>query len=140
MDLKNINFVKMAGAGLIIISVLFLPWIKIPFLGSGTILEMHKLINEGNQLERSFGLAPEGPPSSIFIILFVLVLLGGLIALFKAKVGAIIGIVGLVWGTLVGIAIASDFSSSFAIGYYLAWIGAGACLFSKRIYKAIKKV
>ena len=127
---KPKNFVKFIGAGLILISALLLPWYNFPLLGSGRILEVRELAESGGQ-------------NALVILTFILVLVAGIIAVFKAKAGAIIGIIGLVFSFIIAAMLASDVGSSgfsfLYFGFYIALIGIIACLFSNKIYKTLKK-
>jgi len=127
----NKNPVKFIGAGLLLISVLVLPWIKIPLMGSGRILEV-------------LDLAESSGERTLVMLAFGLVLVGGIIAIFKPKIGAIVAILGLYFSLNIASLIAEEIGegtpfSFLDFGYYLALVGAILCLFSNRIYKAIKQ-
>lgn len=125
------NPVKFIGAGLLLLSVLVLPWIKIPLMGSGRILEV-------------LDLAESSGERALVMLSFGLVLIAGIIAIFKPRIGGIIGIVGLYFSINIASLIAEDIGegtlfSFLDFGYYIAWVGVILCLFSNKIYKAIKQ-
>lgn len=127
----NKNPVKFIGAGLLIISALTLPWIQIPLMGSGRILEV-------------LDLAESSGEKTLVILAFTLVLIAGIIAIFKPKIGGIIAIIGLYFPLNIASLIAEEIGegtvfSFLDFGYYIAWVGVILCLFSNKIYKAIKQ-
>ncbi|MEM2873390.1 MAG: hypothetical protein QXD82_04375 [Nitrososphaerales archaeon] len=81
----------------------------------------------------------------VSILILILLIVGGIIALFKGLIGGIIGLVGVLAFTIIALT-ASTYGipadmifQVLGIGYYLAWIGAIICIISivwKRIAPA----
>ena len=69
------------------------------------------------------------------------VLGGGGVALFKPRIGGIMAIVGIIFFTVIALAIQSDLGANIfslvGIGYYIAWIGSIVSLFSDRITRSL---
>ena len=76
------NPVGIAGGAILIISAL-LAWIEIPFLGGGNLIDITRLITGLSE----FGGAEGALYSLVFIAILVLVLGGGIVALFKHETG-----------------------------------------------------
>jgi len=127
------NPVGIAGGAILIISTL-LAWIEIPFLGGGNLIDITRLIIGLSE----FGGSEGALYSLVFIAILVLVLGGGIIALFKHKTGGGMTIVGLIIFTIITLALQSELNRSLGslssgmginifsligIGYYIAWVG-----------------
>ena len=129
------NPVGLVGGLILIISAVSLPWFNIPLLGGQRILDLMNLA----RLASAFG----APPSEVqmFIqflwVVFLLILIGGIISVFKPKIGGCVGMGGVIVFT---IALATTDKPAEALsfldsGYFAAWIGALVSLLSGKIYK-----
>ena len=130
------DFIGRVGGVIIILSA-FLAWIEIPLLGGGNLIDIIRLINALSE----FG-GPEGKFFSLaFIVILLSVLGGGGVALFKPRIGGIMAIVGIIFFTVITLAIQSDLGANIfslvGIGYYIAWIGSIVSLFSDRITRSL---
>jgi len=130
------DFIGRVGGVIIILSA-FLAWIEIPLLGGGNLIDIIRLINALSE----FG-GPEGEFFSLaFIVILMSVLGGGGVALFKPRIGGIMAIVGIIFFTVITLAIQSDLGANIfslvGIGYYIAWIGSIVSLFSDRITRSL---
>ncbi|NWG09817.1 MAG: hypothetical protein HXX80_05910 [Nitrososphaerales archaeon] len=89
--------------GIILIVSPFLAWISVFFINI-SLLDM----------------ALSGDMVSILIL--ILLIVGGIIALFKGLIGGIIGLVGVLIFTAFSLAQGAPISV-FGLGYYLGWVG-----------------
>ncbi len=138
------NPVGIAGGAILIISA-FLAWIEIPILGGGNLMDITRLITGLSE----FGGAEGTLYSLVFIAILVLVLGGGIVALFKHEAGGGMAILGLIIFTIIALLLQSELNKSLGylfsvnifsligIGYYIAWVGAIVSIFSKMIEKKL---
>jgi len=116
----KLNPIGIIGGIVLIISP-FLPWISAIFINV-SLLDM-VLLPRGAGLEAGY----LGP-----LLVLILLIVGGIVALFKGIVGGIIGLIGVLIFTIALFTIPFGmFVFNFlGIGYYLAWIGAIICIIS----------
>ena len=140
----GINLVGLIGGLVLIASALFLPWIHIPYasylIGDLKIYDVPRLISELSALLSPLG---QRVPSEVQFLatlcwlVFFMVLAGGILAIFKPKLGGSIGIGGVILFTI-PIIFSKDGLAYISSGYYVAWIGAIVSLLSGKIYKKVR--
>ncbi len=59
----------------------------------------------------------------IFIIILILLIVGGIVSFFKGLIGGILGLVGMIILNALAFYLTIDSAPIFDIGYYLGWIG-----------------
>ncbi|MEM3383041.1 MAG: hypothetical protein QXD42_04750 [Nitrososphaerales archaeon] len=109
----KLNPIGIIGGIVLIISP-FLPWVSVLFFNLSLLdlLSFSTLIGDATYY--------------IILIILTLLVLGGIIALFKGLIGGIIGLVGVLIFTILILVGGQTFAVTayLGIGYYLAWIGA----------------
>jgi len=144
------NPVGMVGGILVIISA-FLHWIEIPILGGANLLDILLDITRIITAISKYGGTDSAMASIIFVAILLLVIGGGIIAIFKAKIGGGVAIAGIILFTIILIALQLELSklsrsygfpapsifSLIGAGYYLAWAGALISVFSNKIKRGI---
>jgi len=140
------NPVGLVGGILVIISA-FLHWIEIPILGGANPLDITRIITAIS----GYGGTDGAMASIIFVAILLLVLGGGIIAIFKARIGGGVAIAEIILFTIILIALQLELSKSsrsygfpapsifslIGAGYYLAWAGALIAVFSNKIKRGI---
>ncbi|MGB9659045.1 MAG: hypothetical protein ACPLY9_00775 [Nitrososphaerales archaeon] len=124
----KLNPIGIIGGIILIISP-FLPWVSVLFFNF-SLLDI-----------LTFGTITADVAYYIILIVLILLVLGGIIALFKGLIGGIIGLIGVLIFTILVFVGGETFAIAayLGIGYYLAWIGAIICIISivwKRIAPA----
>ncbi|MCP8306492.1 MAG: hypothetical protein H3Z49_05255 [archaeon] len=59
----------------------------------------------------------------VFLIVLILLIVGGIVSFFKGLIGGIVGLVGMIIFTVLALYLTFGFGPIFGIGYYLGWIG-----------------
>lgn len=137
------NPLEFIGASLLIISVLILPYFKVPLFGGIRVLELYDFVRGVGKLSETLGTATSSRSGAeIFLAIFLLILISGIISIFNSKVGGVIGLIGIILITIVSVGIGKELGISglsfLDFGYYVAWIGVVLCLFPEKILKLIK--
>lgn len=122
MKRNDINHINLLGSILLILSA-FLPWIKIPFLGEFSLLDIQRnldILNKigSNRIDNSLSLNL----NIVVMLVFISILISGIISLSKPGIGGgWIAIIALVLSTITAYNL--DYVKYFYTGYYLAWVG-----------------
>jgi hypothetical protein len=108
--IMKLNAVGIIGGIILIISP-FLPWSTLNILDLALISD------------------PWGV-QYVFLIVLILLILGGIVSFFKGLIGGIIGLIGMIIFTALAFYLNLGIFPIFGLGYYLGWIGSIISIFS----------